>query len=110
MPPMPENAPSSMILVEECFATQDAGFLDALRRIDSAKLMAAFAERWKKDTRPWARAQLLAYLERPLNCPGHQPLVKRLFKDAEERKDDELMGAFLVAFDTLVRRVRKVRW
>src|SRR5690348_12829204 len=95
-----QNDRGSMLLVEECFATQDAGFLDALRQVDSPKLLAAFADRWKRDPRPWAREQIFAYLDLPLNCPGHQPVVKRLFKDAEERKDDELMGAFLVAFDT----------
>jgi len=98
-----------MLLVEECFAAEHAGFLEALRRIDSPKLLAAFADRWKRDARPWARARILEYLDLPLNCLGHEPLVKRLFKDAEERKDDDLMAAFLVAFDTLVRRVRRVR-
>jgi len=99
-----------MLLVEECFTSQDAGFLKALRGITSAKLLAPFADRWKKDPRPWARQQIFAYLDQPLSCPGHQPIVKRLFKQAEENKDTELIGAFLVAFDTLVRRVRKQRW
>ncbi len=110
MPPAPENDPGSMLLVEDCFASANAGFLPALRKVNSAPLLAAFADRWKKDSRPWAKTQLLAYLEQPMNCPGHQPLVKRLFKEAEARKDHELMGAFLVAFDTLVRRVRRQRY
>ncbi len=104
------NERASLLLVEECFSRQDAGFLEALRRVTAPKVVAAFADRWKKDARPWARAQLLAYLEQPLDCPGHQPLVKRLFKDAEERRDDELMAAFLTAFDTLIRRVRRRSW
>lgn len=104
------NDRASMLLMEEYFARQSDGFVDALRLVKHPKVLAAFADRWKKDSRPWARAQVLAYLEQPLDCPGHQPLVKRLFKDAEERKDDELMAAFLVAFDTLVRRVRQSRW
>lgn len=110
MPSPPNNDRGSMLLVEECFASEHAGFLEALRRIDSPKLLAAFADRWKKDARPWAREQILAYLDLPLNSPGHEPLIKHLFKDAEERKDDALMAVFLVAFDTLVRRVRKHRW
>ncbi len=110
MPTPNPNDRASMLLVEECFSRQSEGFLDALRLVTYPKVLAAFADRWKKDARPWARAQLFAYLEQPLDCPGHQPLVKRLFKDAEERKDDELMAAFLVAFDTLVRRVRRSRW
>ena len=104
------NDRASMLLVEECFARQSEGFLEALRLVTYPKVLAAFADRWKTDARPWARAQIFAYLEQPLDCPGHQPLVKKLFKDAEERKDDELVGAFLVAFDTLVRRVRRTTW
>ncbi len=99
-----------MLLVEECFSRQAEGFLDALRQVSHPKVLAAFADRWKKDPRPWAREQLFAYLDQALDRPGHQPLVKRLFKDAEERKDDEMVGAFLVAFDTLVRRVRRTTW
>ena len=113
LPSMPGPQPSeraSMLLVEECFSRQSEGFLTALRLVAHPKVLAAFADRWKKDARPWAREQIFAYLEQPLDCPGHQPLVKHLFKDAEERKDDELMAAFLVAFDTLVRRVRRKTW
>lgn len=104
------NDPASILLVEEYFAREDAGFVEALRRVTHPKVLAAFADRWKRDPRPWARAQIFVYLERPLDCPGHQPLVKHLFKDAEERKDDELMAAFLTAFDTLIRRVRRAHW
>jgi hypothetical protein len=110
MPSAPENSRSSMLLVEDCFASQDARFLETLRGVTSAKWLASFADRWKKDPRPWARQQIFAYLDLPLNCPGHQPIVKRLFKQAEENMDTELMGAFLAAFDTLVRRVRRNRW
>lgn len=104
------NDRASMLLVEECFARQSEGLVEALRLVTHPKVLAAFADRWKKDARPWARAQIFAYLDQPLDCPGHQPLVKHLFKDAEARKDDELMAAFLVAFDTLVRRVRRTNW
>lgn len=101
---------TSLLLVDECFAHADPRFVDAVRHVESPKFLAALADRWKQDTRPWARAQIFAYLEHALDCPGHQPLVKRLFKDAEAKRDDELMAAFLVAFDVLVRRVRKKRW
>ena len=108
----PPNTPSraSFLLVEECFAREDAGFLDALRQFEVPQVLAAFADRWKADVRPWARMQLLDYLNYPLDCPGHQPLVKRLFKHAEARKDDELVAAFLVAFDVSIRRKRKQQW
>ncbi len=101
---------SSILLMDECFAGEDARFIAALRQVEQPKVLAALADRWKADPRPWARAQIFAYLDLPLDVPGHQPLVKRLFKAAEARRDDELLGAFLVAFDTLVRRARRTRY
>lgn len=101
-----------MLLAEEYFAAEQPAFLETLRRVHQPKTLAALADRWKKDPRPWAREQILAYLVQPLNCPGHQLIVKRLFKQAEENKDHELMAAFLVVFDRQVRReIRtKRRW
>lgn len=99
-----------MLLVEECFAAEDRRFVEELRAVEQPKLLAAFADRWKQDSRPWARQQMLAYLDQPLDRPGHQPLVKRLFKHAEARRDHELMALFLVAFDRNVRRTIENRW
>lgn len=110
MPQLTPQPRGSFLLVEECFAREDPGFIPALRKFDVPKVLAAFADRWKTDPRPWARAQLLEYLNHPLDCPGHQPLVKRLFKAAEARRDDEIVAAFLVAFDVSVRRERRSRW
>jgi hypothetical protein len=97
----------SWSLAEELFARGDAGFVDELRRVHVADRLADFAARWLADPRPFARAALLDYLSRPLNCYRHEPLVKRLFKLAERAGDDEVMGAFLAAFDRTIRRVRK---
>src|SRR6266542_1946792 len=110
--PAPGNERGQMLLAEEYFAGENAAFIETLRRVNQPKALAALADRWKKDPRPWARAQALAYLAQPLNCPGHQPVVKRLFKHAEENNDHELMAAVLVAFDRHVRReIRtKRRW
>lgn len=102
--------PASFLLVEEYFANQDERFLTALCQFEDWKPLGAFAPRWIADHRPWARAQLLEYLSRPLKHRGHQSLVKRLFKTAEEKADDELMAAFLVAFDRIVRHKRHTRW
>lgn len=101
-----------MLLAEEYFASESPAFLETLRRVNQPKALAGLADRWKRDPRPWAREQIFAYLAEPLNCPGHQPVVKHLFKHSEENKDHELMGAFLVAFDRQVRRqIRtKRRW
>ena len=97
----------SWTLAEELFARGDPTFVDELRRVHLADRLADFAARWHADPRPFARAALVDYLSRPLNCYRHEPLVKRLFKLAEGAGDDELMGAFLAAFDRTLRRVRK---
>lgn len=110
MPQPPSSDRASLLLLDECFAQEDNRFVETLRKIESPKFLAGLAERWKKDARPWARAQLLTYLELPLDVPGHQPLVKRLYKDAETKRDHEVVAAFLVAFDTLVRRARCKTW
>src|SRR5690349_10606831 len=102
--PAPGNPAGQMMLAEEYFANEDDLFLETLRQVNQVKTLAGFADRWKRDPRPWARQQIFTYLAQPLNCPGHQPIVKRLFKHAEENKDHELMAAFLVAFDRQVRR------
>jgi hypothetical protein len=100
----PGNERGQMLLAEEYFASENPEFLATLRKASQPKSLAALAGRWKKDPRPWARAQIFAYLAQPLNCPGHQPVVKHLFKQAEESADHEMMAAFLVAFDRQVRR------
>src|SRR5262245_28683728 len=102
----------SPLLLDEYFAAADERFLQKLREFHDPKKLAPIADRWKKDHRPWARQQIFKYLELPFDAAGHEPVVKRLFKHAEEKQDDELMSAFAVAFDRLVRRVRKkrIRW
>ena len=102
------NIPS-LLLVEEYFEREDGRFLPTIRNPFPPAPLQSFAQKWRADPRPWARQQILAYLDLPLNCAGHNPLVKRLFKHAETISDHELMGAFLVAFDRLIRRVRKTR-
>ena len=101
---------TSLLLVEEYFDQQDSRFLDSLWEVNEIERLAGFADRWKKDPRPWAREQMIEYVKRPFNRIGHQPLTKRLFKQAEENRDVELMALFMVAFDSLVRYRRKSRW
>lgn len=100
----------STLLIDESFANQDDRFVEQVRSVRSSKYLAGLADRWRKDPRPWARSQILQYLALPLDRPGHHPLVKRLYKQAEENRDLELMAAFLVAFDRLVRRARRTRF
>ena len=94
---------TSSLLLDEYFSSQDPQFLETLRQVRGHIKLAAFTDRWKKDPRPWAREQMLEYIGMPLSSMDHQPVIKRLFKHAEENKDDEVMGAFFVAFDRLVR-------
>jgi hypothetical protein len=100
----------SSLLVDESFAVQDDRFVERVRLIAAPPYLASLADRWKKDPRPWARRQIFEYLALPLNRPGHHPLVRRLFKQAEANHDHELLASFLVAFDRLVRRQRRTRY
>lgn len=107
---MATAGPASNILVDECFSAEDERFVEEFRKIIDPKKLTHFVERWKKDPRPWARAQILKYLEHPLNAPGHQVVVKRLYKHYEAQKDHGVIGAFLVSFDTSVRRAIRKKW
>lgn len=100
-------AAGSWALVEELFARADATFVAELRHVHDPERLGAFAAKWLADPRPFARQAMFEYLALPMNCYRHEPLVKRLFKLVEKAGDDELMGAFLVAFDRTIRRVRK---
>jgi hypothetical protein len=102
-PVLPES-PSSLML-DEHFGCGDDRFLGEVLASASAARLAALAERWAKDERPWARRMLLAYLDDGCDRPHHKPLVKRLFKHAEAAGDDEAMAHFLAAFDRLGRRM-----
>lgn len=96
------------MVVEEALASGDSRFVELIRACEDGKGLARIVERWKKDFRPWAREQIFAYLKEPMNRPNHHVVVKRLFKHAYVNGDDEVVGAFMVAFDRLVER-RKVR-
>jgi hypothetical protein len=87
-------------------------FAERIREVPNAKAAAEFAKVWFADSRPEARQLLFDYLNRPLNAPRHEPLVKRLFKLADTGGDDAVMAHFLAAFDRTIRRVRarKLRW
>ena len=97
----------SWTLTEELFARGDASFVRELRCVHAPEQLGTFAAKWTADNRPFARQALFDYLALPMNCYRHEPLVKRLFKIAESKQDNELMGAFLVAFDRTIRRSRK---
>jgi hypothetical protein len=99
----------SWAFAEGLYERADPTFVREVRRLHDAERLGALAPRWYADARPEARRLLLDYLDQPLNAYRHGPLVKRLFKLAEEAEDDEVMGRFLVLFDRSVRRVDKSR-
>jgi len=47
MQPDKQTEPS-MLLIEEYFSTEDARFLDCIRRVHHAQALASFADRWIK--------------------------------------------------------------
>lgn len=105
----PQAGPSSLWL-DEAYASEDPRFVEELVLFDKAEKLGSLAPRWVADTRPFARRALLAYVDDGCDRFGHKALVKRLFKLAEERGDDELMAHFMVAFDRLNARTLVKRW
>ncbi|MEN6627682.1 MAG: hypothetical protein ABFD69_15765 [Candidatus Sumerlaeia bacterium] len=103
------NDQASSLLLDEYYANEDPRFVETLRGVHSGPKLAGLAERWKRDRRPWARERIKEYLALPMNVPGHEPVVKRLFKQAWAAGDDELMGLFMAGFDRLVRRRVRAR-
>lgn len=103
---------ASSLVLDAAFDAEDPRFVEFLREVEEPSRLAALVDRWKRDPRPWARARQLEYLDLPFDRRGHEVVVKRLFKQAEERRDDELVAACAVAFDRLIRRRvgRRSRW
>lgn len=95
----------SAVLLDEYFAIGDDRFLDEVLRLRQGGKLAALAEHWFADARPWARRMLLAYIDDGCDRPDHKGLVKRLYKRAEAANDDELVARFMVAFDQMTKRL-----
>lgn len=96
---------STWIVVEDLFETESPRFLAEILRFDEEPRLARFADKWRADERPWARQQLLAYVDDGCDRHGHRGLVKHLLRGAEAAGDDELMAHLMVAFDRLIVRV-----
>jgi len=100
----------SKLLLDECFATEDDRFLDVFGQFDSYEFLRSFVAKWVQDKRPWAREQIVRYLQLDWNFPGHEVVVKRLFKHFENQHAHDMMAHFMVAFDRSVRRSRQSVW
>jgi hypothetical protein len=96
-------AAASSLLLDEYYAAGDDRFVEEVLVATAAKKLKALADRWYPDKRPFARRALLRYIDDGCDRPHHRPLVKALFKLAENAGDDEAMGHFMVAFDRLTR-------
>lgn len=103
---------ASTLLLDEFFGSGDGRFLGELLACRVPNKLKNLAGPLYADPRPFAREAVLAYVDDGCDRRGHRPFVKALFKLAELREDDELMGRFLVAFDRLARRrlVERRRW
>ena len=96
------------LVLEEKLERGDPSFVDDLRTVSMPKSWPASHALVHGQTTGFRRL-LLAYLDRPMNAFRHEPLVKRLFKQAEAAGDDEVMAEFLVMFDRSVRREQRRR-
>ncbi|MCB9613721.1 MAG: hypothetical protein H6722_14860 [Sandaracinus sp.] len=99
----------STLLLDELFSMGSARFLPELLASQADKKLTSFAAKWRSDLRPWAREELVRYVDDGCDRPGHKGLVKRLFKAAEKERDHTLMAHFVVAFDRLVKHRTKQR-
>ncbi len=107
---MPDAPKPSKLLLDECYSSEDDRFLDEFRKFDSYDFLLGFVQKWIQDERPWAREQIVQYLQSDLDAPGHEVVVKRLFKHFEQQQEHDMLGHFMVAFDRLVRRKRTTRY
>ncbi|MBI2478719.1 MAG: hypothetical protein HYV60_08830 [Planctomycetia bacterium] len=100
----------SKLMLDECYSSADDRFLDEFRKFDSYEFLLGFVQKWLQDQRPWARQQIVRYLQEDFAAPGHEVVVKRLFKHFEAQQEHDMLGHFMVAFDRLVRRTRVARY
>lgn len=100
---------ASSLMLEECFDAADDRYLHEWIRVRHPALLMRMLERWLSDPRPWARQQLIQYLQQDLNFPGHEIVIKHLCKHLCRVSDHELLAHLMVAADRIVRRRRIVR-
>ena len=101
---MSSASPPSKLLLDECYSAEDDRFLGEFQKFSSYDFLLGFTRKWIADERPWAQQQIRDYLRLELNFPGHEVVVKRLFKHFEHNRDHDMLAQFMVCFDRLVRR------
>ncbi len=106
---MAGESAAGYLLAEEYLSASDERFVDTLLTLHDPKRLSGLADKWRRDHRPTVQAWVGKYLDGALTCHGHETVIKRIFKQAEERHDDAQMAVFMVAFDRLVRRKVRTR-
>ncbi len=107
---MPADRPIASLVLAELYEAGDSGFLDLILQYrGDLKPVRGLIERWKKDTRPWARKLKFDFLFGGKSPWESRLVFKRLFKQAWADRDHELMGAFMTALDRSIRRKRRKR-
>jgi len=108
---VPADRPVSSLVLAELYDSGDDSFLDLIRQQwGNFKPFLGLLEKWKKDSRPWARRLKLDFVSGGKSPWENRVVFKRLFKQAWVDRDHELMGAFMVALDCSIRRKRKKRY
>lgn len=102
----PYSSRPSSLMLEEFFAAADDRFLDEWVQFNSPEFLARFLDGWLADPRQWARQQVIRYLDREMNLPGHEVVLKRMCKHFCTAGDHELLAHCMVTFDRFVRRIR----
>jgi hypothetical protein len=107
---VPADRPVSSLVLAELYDSGDARFLALiLQHSGNFKPFLGLIEKWKKDSRPWARKLKLDFLLGGKSPWESRVVFKRLFKQACADRDHELVGAFMVALDCSIRRKRMKR-
>jgi hypothetical protein len=106
--PMVSGRPVSPLLLEELFEARDPEFFNYLLSLGpDAKRFVGFAEKFKKDSSPFARKQKLQFARHTSFTKDHRLVFKRLFKHAIAQQDHELVATFMVTLDRMIRRRRR---
>jgi hypothetical protein len=93
---------TSSLVLQELLETSSPAFLERVLATRTPVDLVAIGHRWVADARPWARAQLEAYVVDGCDRPSHPVLVKLLLRHAESARDVELVAWLAVAFDRLL--------
>jgi len=99
----PESS-STLTTIQKCLSSEDGRFIDEFRHCSAPAVLVEILPSWMTDERPWARAQVKQYLLHQPNSPGHDVVIKRMYKHFEQTGDPEILPLFLVSFDRLIRR------